>query len=233
VNGTNQRLGRHANDKFLVREVFHTVQGEGPYTGHEAVFVRLAGCNLACSFCDTDFDVDSPDTIEFTAKALADLVGGYATARRTLIVVTGGEPFRFALELLMHELLQHFDHVQVETNGTMPPREPQHRMWHHDVDVVISPKVRHVSSYWRTHPGTNTYWKLIVDEEGNTIGDNTADVCRPPQRVIDAGRAYVQPLDTGGKLVALPHQKHVKHLLRYVDAGYVLSLQTHKLLDLP
>ncbi|HEY6020017.1 MAG TPA: 7-carboxy-7-deazaguanine synthase QueE, partial [Candidatus Paceibacterota bacterium] len=46
---------RHDKESFLVKDIFYTIQGEGPYAGRPAVFVRLGGCNLRCAFCDTDF----------------------------------------------------------------------------------------------------------------------------------------------------------------------------------
>ena len=56
--GKNKILKAEIHDglNLDVQEIFPTIQGEGPYVGYPAVFIRLGGCNLACSFCDTEFD---------------------------------------------------------------------------------------------------------------------------------------------------------------------------------
>src|SRR4051812_4694104 len=78
-----------------VKSIFPTLQGEGPYTGHPAVFVRLGGCNLACSFCDTDFEGFSTLGVTGIVEQVTKLAVNEAGERvRHLVVITGGEPLR-------------------------------------------------------------------------------------------------------------------------------------------
>ena len=69
MHGKNKVAKRTDNPQSLqVHEIFHTIQGEGPFSGRPAVFIRLSGCNLRCWFCDTEWDDDndpflSPDEI--------------------------------------------------------------------------------------------------------------------------------------------------------------------------
>lgn len=101
---------------YRVNEIFYSLQGEGFYTGHAAIFVRFAGCNRACAFCDTDFAASTPmDAAAIVAAASAH------EARH--VVVTGGEP----LLQLDKELVDAFHRagffVQIETNGSLPVPE--------------------------------------------------------------------------------------------------------------
>lgn len=143
---------------YTVKELFHTLQGEGANAGHAAVFCRFSGCNLwtgreqdrataVCRFCDTDFLGIGPDGGRFaTAAALAEsaaarwAVGtGQTPAEsrkvgvRPLVVCTGGEPL-LQLDAAAVDALHAsgFD-VAVETNGTRPA--PPGLDW-----VCVSPK---------------------------------------------------------------------------------------------
>ena len=110
-----------------VNEIFYSLQGEGRYTGTPAVFVRLAGCNLRCPFCDTEFTTYT----EMTEQEILSAVTQYPA---TTVVITGGEPTLQLTSTLLHALSHSGRHVHIETNGTHPlPDGPI--QW-----VVCSPK---------------------------------------------------------------------------------------------
>jgi 7-carboxy-7-deazaguanine synthase len=94
-------------------EIFYSVQGEGHHAGRPAIFVRAAGCNLACDFCDTDFSLKMRMTPEETLAAIAEYPARY-------VVLTGGEPTRQpeGLRALTRLLQARGYEVALETNGT-------------------------------------------------------------------------------------------------------------------
>jgi len=120
-----------------VVEVFTSIQGEGPFTGAYSLFIRLAGCNLRCPFCDTKYSWDAANARVVSTGELLRLV---EEARPSLVVVTGGEPLLQArqLEGLVHPLVKAGYKVQVETNGTIkaPSSDSPLSM----VYYVVSPK---------------------------------------------------------------------------------------------
>ncbi len=110
-------------DKFLVNEIFYSVQGEGVSIGKPALFVRLQLCNLTCVWCDTKYtwDVTHPDYAQYevlSPEALFQRLSQYPCRR---LVITGGEPLLHtdAIEQLL-ELLGPEWALEIETNGTLP-----------------------------------------------------------------------------------------------------------------
>lgn len=142
--GKNEIVGkRHFPDvdQLLVTSYFLTLQGEGPYSGLPAVFVRLAKCNLACSFCDTYFDSGDWMSFDDLDARLNDLVWESGLDQdQIVLVITGGEP------LLQQALAPWLDsqfidgkkwrNVQIESNG-IPFQKLDDR-----VTLVVSPKCR-------------------------------------------------------------------------------------------
>ncbi len=137
--------------KYVVKEVYYTLQGEGINVGRPAVFLRFTGCNLwsglekdrsnaICQFCDTDFvGTDGPGGGVFTtAAALAQSVRTQwptngALRSRPLVVCTGGEPLLQLDEPLVDALHAAGFDVAIETNGTQVP--PPGIDW-----ICVSPK---------------------------------------------------------------------------------------------
>lgn len=94
-----------------INEIFYSLQGEGFYTGTPAVFVRFSGCNLRCSFCDTQFETG---TLMSDEEIMA-VINQYPA---THVVLTGGEPSLFVDSLLVDKLHAFGKYVAIETNGT-------------------------------------------------------------------------------------------------------------------
>ncbi len=122
-------------------EIFASVQGEGLRQGEPTIFVRLAGCNLRCGFCDTKRAWR--DGREMSIEKIVDEVGrrrrGYPT---TWVCLTGGEPLAQNVRPLIVRLHDEAFMVQIETNGTFPPAPLAD--WH-----SVSPK----PPDYAVHPG--------------------------------------------------------------------------------
>jgi len=144
--GKNEIVGQKyfdkAGDKLFVTSIFYTLQGEGPYRGEPAVFVRLAKCNLACSFCDTYFDGGdwlTFDEIDFRiGNVLREYFDGYVpdwAEQKIGLVVTGGEPMlQKNLGEFLERMEDHFAWTQIESNGIIVQDIPD------STTLVVSPK---------------------------------------------------------------------------------------------
>ena len=191
-----RRRASASNTALRVVEMFASIQGEGPFAGTYSVFVRLAGCNLRCPFCDTRhaWSLEAGEILEVGA-----LVEEIARYEPNLVVVTGGEPLlqRAPLNSLVEELEGLGLRVQLETNGILPApgsNEPLWRAYH-----VVSPKnvpVRVPGA--RLHPSwvdyaksTGRAWfKFLAASEQHVreIADYVSKLGIPRSRV------YVMPL---------------------------------------
>lgn len=98
--------------EYPIVEIFHSVQGEGYHAGKPHVFVRFGGCNLRCSWCDTDFDTHVP-------MALDTIVEEVLAYRCNRVVFTGGEPMLQNLAPLAEALRSEGLNLSIETNGTI------------------------------------------------------------------------------------------------------------------
>jgi 7-carboxy-7-deazaguanine synthase len=102
---------------MLVYEIFKSIQGESTYAGLPCVFVRLAGCNLKCTWCDTPYARVPDEAVEMTIPEVIEEVGGYNCS---LIELTGGEPLmQEEARFLAGALADRGYRVLIETNGTV------------------------------------------------------------------------------------------------------------------
>jgi len=103
---------------YPINEIFYSIQGEGSNAGMPAVFIRFAGCNLNCSWCDTDHS----KKVELSAKQIVCAVKAY-NSKCPLVVLTGGEPTIYPLRGLLERLeISNSAIIAIETNGTNPDR---------------------------------------------------------------------------------------------------------------
>lgn len=194
-------------NQLQVVAIFATIQGEGPRSGQPAIFIRLGGCNLACKFCDTDFD-------NFKNMSLEEILAE-VEAKRTaekLIVITGGEPLRQPIENLCAKLLGQGYIVQIETNGMLFRDLPQ------EVEIVCCPKTG-TKLDERTERRITAYKYLVSTsrEKYKTLPQITHN--RP---------VYVQPIDEYDDAKSADNVKLAVNIAK--QGGYNLSLQIHKII---
>ncbi|AEW92948.1 MULTISPECIES: 7-carboxy-7-deazaguanine synthase QueE [Streptomycetaceae] len=114
---------------LVVAEVFGpTVQGEGPSTGRRAAFIRLGGCNLTCSWCDTPYTWDATRydlRTQLTRQPTADIAARALEGAPAVVVITGGEPLLHQHQPGWLDLLDRLADagvdIEIETNGTIAP----------------------------------------------------------------------------------------------------------------
>jgi organic radical activating enzyme len=197
-----------------VHSIFYTLQGEGPRAGQPAVFVRLSGCNLACDFCDTDFDAAKKYSI---AELLEKIEQEKQFAE--LIVITGGEPLRQEIAKFCNALIAKNFTVQIETNGTLYQNLPTQVEW------VCSPKAS-ASGYGALRQDVVsrvTAFKFLLSKTHPLYLDVPKNNFTAP--------IYVQPMDEKS---AEKNQANLVYATKMaMKRGYRLSLQLHKYIGIP
>lgn len=207
-----------------VNNIFYSLQGEGRNTGRAAVFIRFAGCNLRCSFCDTEFESYREMSNE-EIMAEVEALSPQTSYIKPLIVLTGGEPTLQVDEAFVDFLHQYGYEVAMESNGTRPA--PRNLDW-----LTVSPKVNEKLEM------RNEKWEMKnekchqPDEIKIVFGENT-----DPAAIISHSSfliphlLYLQPCDTGdpdrNKAITQACVEYIK-----AHPQWRLSLQTHKLIDI-
>lgn len=202
--------------------IFSTLQGEGPHAGVPSVFLRLGGCNLACSFCDTEFEQFSSQSLDEVLKDIEVQAKENGKRVRNLVVITGGEPLRQPIETLCVRLIDAGFMVQIETNGTLWRNLPE------AVEIVCSPKATQ-GRYFPVRDDVLTRTnalKFLIDAEDIAynhvpeIGQNAYNI-----------PVFVQPMDVADPIRNAANRARAVALAS--QYGYRLSLQMHKWLNIP
>jgi 7-carboxy-7-deazaguanine synthase len=214
-----------------VHSIWPTIQGEGPYAGTPAVFLRLAGCNLTCPGCDTDY---TSTRVVATPQKILQQVQGFR--KDGLIVITGGEPFRQNFAPFARLAVYSGYRVQVETNGTLWFEE----FYPSRFTVVCSPKTPKIQEELKRHISALKYVVKageIDPSDGlpTSILENGLRPARPWPKF--GGEIYVQPYDEDFSDPINEDTKNAKNIEAAVEScmkfGYRLCLQVHKLVGLP
>ena len=186
-------------------EIFESLQGEGRNTGRPCVFIRFAGCNLKCPWCDTDVS-------RRFSLSLDELVAEAKGFRARSVVLTGGEPTAVdGMPELVAALKREGFWIAVETNGTNDVP------WLSFVDyVACSPKAEFPDSL-----------RLASADEVRVVAssEDVVDFCRDARNRISATDYYVSPCERGGEMDFAT----AKSALSRLD-GWSLSVQLHKIL---
>jgi len=192
--------------KYQVNEIFHSIQGEGFWVGTPAVFIRFAGCNLSCPWCDTNHsnqeELIGPEILTQAVVSVGDPTNCWR------VILTGGEPGLQVDRDLLQQLRLSFGQVAIETNGTQDINSLRYGDgalgW-----VTISPK-----------PGVPVIPPHWPFDEVKVVLDGKID----PEEHRHLGReGYIQPCSQD-------YAPAVEYVLTH--PGWKLSLQTQKILSI-
>lgn len=186
-----------------INEIFYSLQGEGRHTGTPAVFVRFAGCNLKCSFCDTDHS----RYVEMTEEEIVEEVRQFPAR---FVVITGGEPSMQVTASLIEKFHEEGCYVAMETNGTYELPEDCKIDW-----ITCSPKGKPLKLH-------------RIDELKVVYEGNDEEVDRYAN--ADAKEYRLQPCDVKDETQNRANlQGAIEYCLKHPK--WKLSLQTHKIIN--
>lgn len=192
-------------ETYRINEIFHSLQGEGFHAGTAALFLRFAGCNLQCNFCDTRHQTFK----EMTAEDIVAELRLTAPLTHT-VILTGGEPSLQVSPALIATLHQAGYLLHIETNGTHPL--PDGIDW-----ITCSPKTPSPVI------GNIDELKVVFTDSGESDADHFASV--------PARHYSLQPCDTGNKDInASLLTRTIDYILSHPQ--WRLSLQTHKITNI-
>lgn len=249
---------KHLVDKLLITKVWYTLQGEGPYAGVPAVFVRLAGCNrgdkesMGCAYCDTSFELANGMALDY--KAIEDQMTS-VLHRQThtsdavdfpLVVITGGEPMLQDNLVGFLEYLgrNKWHNIQIESNGDRLAKGFLESKWCETVELVVSPKAT-THGYRALAPDVLrrlNYLKCLIDSR-------EAPYTEPPAYVVikDPHAVFLSPITVykqqayAGTAVGFTNtidadytkQNYARAAMLALQFGYRVSMQQHLFFGVP
>jgi 7-carboxy-7-deazaguanine synthase len=198
-------------DALPLMEAFYTIQGEGYHQGKAAVFVRLAGCDVGCHWCDVKESWNAEDYPLVSVDEIVNRIRAYAS---DMAVVTGGEPLMYDLQTLTRQLKSAGYRTHIETSGVYPLSG----QWDW---ICLSPK--------KFKPALGAVYnnadelKVIIYNKSDL---EWAELCRA--EVNPACKLYLQP-EWDRSAVVLPYM--VDYIKKHPE--WEISLQIHKFMNIP
>jgi organic radical activating enzyme len=200
-----------STEKYPIMEHFFTIQGEGTYSGRAAYFIRIAGCDVGCVWCDVK---ESWDKDQHTTMTIKEIIEKVAESKTDFVVITGGEPAIYDLRPLVDQLKSLGITIAIETSGCYPLQG--------DVDwYCFSPKKFKApcdEAYLRANE-----LKVIINHPSDLDWAN-----KHAEKVLDSCQLFLQPeWSNTEKLLPL--------IISYVKGNlkWKISLQTHKYMNIP
>jgi 7-carboxy-7-deazaguanine synthase len=220
--------------KYKINELFETIQGEGAFTGQPSIFIRLQGCPVACSWCDTKhtWDINLEDEVNtsamltkkeesqtWSALSVTDVLAVITTQgyQAKHIVITGGEPAMVDLLPLCEALEQQGLSCQLETSGTFELHVSD-KCW-----VTVSPKVNMKGGYKILNSAmlrANEIKHPVATEQH--VDDLKALLV---EHKITNTQVYLQPISQKERATALA-------IKTCIENNWRLSVQVHKYLGI-
>lgn len=208
--------------KYRLREIFSTVQGEGRNTGLPATFIRFAGCNLSCPWCDTRRHTKLMLT-------LTEIMAEVRKLKNRAVVITGGEPTTVVgLGAVLSKLKDEGYWLALETNGLKPI--PEVELFDY---VAVSPKY-----FYRMKYVGESFLKKADEVRIVAESPDMEGFCSKMRAAISASDYYISPLDENGKM----HYRRAFNLMKKLNSSvsiknapwppWAISIQTHKVLGL-
>lgn len=196
--------------QYPIMEHFYTIQGEGAHTGRASYFIRTAGCDVECWWCDVK---DSWDEEKHPKMKVNELVAEVKVSGTEFVVITGGEPLLHDLFPLTKALKSLGVNIHIETSGSSPLSG--------DLDwITLSPK-RFKKPLDEVFPYVDELKVVVLTKKDLAWAEENAAKCP------DTTKLLLQPeWDTPGSVPLIV--EYVKN-----NPHWGISLQTHKYLQVP
>lgn len=208
-----QELNFISSDENLLplMEGFYSIQGEGFFAGMPAYFIRLAGCDVGCVWCDVK---ESWDRNQHSLVSVDWIVEQVKTSKCPNVVITGGEPLMYNLDYLTQRLKQQGIKTHLETSGTATLSG----IWDW---ICLSPK-KFKNPISEIYAHTNELKVIVFNQSDFEFGEQQA--CK----VLQPCKLFLQP-EWSKREVMLPM------IVEYVkkNTQWFVSLQTHKYMNIP
>ena len=165
-------------NKVKIKEIFASIQGEGPYVGYKQLFIRFCNCNLKCNYCDTEFSSNS-DFEEYCPNELAEKVNEFKDVHS--VSLTGGEPL-LSVDFLKEFLPLVNKKIYLETNATLCDKLLEIRPF---VDIIsadiklesatgIKDSSKFHDKFFEACKGVETFAKIVFNKN---ITDEEIEKC--------------------------------------------------------
>lgn len=198
-------------DKLPLMESFDTIQGEGVHSGKAAYFIRLAGCDVGCPWCDVK---ESWDVNAHPMAETCEIVHAAKESKSKIAVITGGEPLMYNLEVLTHQLKSGGFQTHLETSGAYVLTG----QWDW---ICLSPK-KFKKPLQASFDKANELKVIVYNKSDFLWAEKMAD------KVNSDSKLLLQPEWSKSKEMLPQIIDYVKN-----NPRWEISLQLHKFMDIP